>query len=81
MEALLADDPWSWAATTAVARLSKGEISASELLSSVRARVDAVNCQVNALPTTCFDRAEAKAAELQNKALGKRGDSRGSLGR
>lgn len=73
----MADDPWSWSATTAVERLSKGEISASELLRSVRARVDAVNCQVNALPTTCFDRAEAKAAEIENKALAERGRFKG----
>lgn len=69
----MADEPWSWTATTAVERLSKREISAVELLASVEARVAAVNGTVNALPTTCFDRACAAAAVVDQKAPGERG--------
>ncbi len=41
------------------------ELSPVELLASCRARVEAVNPTLNAIPTTCWDRAEdeAKAAE------------------
>lgn len=73
----MTDDPWRWSATTAVARLSAGEISARELLASIKARVDAVNDRLNALPTTCFDRAEAEAARIDEITPKKRGTFKG----
>ena len=69
----MGDEAWSWPATMVVERLAKGDISAVELLAAVEARVEAVNHSVNALPTTCFDRARAQAVRIDGRPRGERG--------
>jgi amidase len=51
----------------------RGDFSPSELLAAIRQRVEAVDPQVNALPTLCFDRAVRATAELEAKPALKRG--------
>lgn len=64
---------WSWSAVEAAKRLRQGEISPREVLAAIRARVEAVDPLVNALPTLCFERAEQAAAALEALAPGERG--------
>ena len=51
-------------ATEAVALLRKREISPLDLIDASEARIAAVEPEVNALPTLCFDRARAHARRL-----------------
>ncbi|MFD2207999.1 amidase [Kiloniella antarctica] len=53
--------------------LNKNKVSPSELLNVLEARIQAVDGQVNALPTLCFDRARAFAKDLEKKSLEDRG--------
>jgi len=53
--------------------LAKGEITPLDLLDTLEARVAAVDPQVNALPTLCFDRARDHARALMEKPAGERG--------
>jgi amidase len=65
--------PWQLGACAAADLLAKGEITPSALLDSVAQRVEAVNGQVNALPTLCFDRAREVAERLDVLPPGGRG--------
>lgn len=51
-----------------VAKLKTGEVTPMDLIDAAEARSNAVGAQVNAMPTTCFDRAREKAAELPEQA-------------
>ena len=53
--------------------LTSGEITARELLGALERRIAAVDPHVNALPTLCFDRAEAQIDALQKQAPDQRG--------
>jgi amidase len=64
---------WSLSALDAVEGLARGDFSPRELLGAIRLRVEAVDPQVNALPTLCFDRAERVAAALEAKPAEERG--------
>jgi len=44
-----------------VALLKTGEISVADTLNSLEARIEQVDAEINALPTLCFDRAQAAA--------------------
>ena len=46
-------------ARSVVAKLKSGEVSRGEVLDVLEARHAEVDGRVNALPTTCFDRARA----------------------
>ncbi len=52
---------WQWTARAAVDALAAKEVSAKELIQSVRTRIEAANNAVNALVTPCYERAEAHA--------------------
>lgn len=56
-----------------VARLDAGEVTPLDLLDALEARIAAVDGQVNALPTLCFDRARAAARDVMKKPVGARG--------
>jgi amidase len=56
-----------------VDQLNAGTVTPLELLDVLEARIAAVDGQVNALPTLCFDRARSAARELMKKPLGSRG--------
>ncbi len=60
-------DLWKKTAADVVALLKAGAVSPAELLDVLRARIDAVDGAVNALPTLCWDRARA-AAERADRA-------------
>jgi hypothetical protein len=60
-------------ACAAVDGLRQGELSPSELIAALEQRVSAVNPALNALPTTCFERARAWAAALEKLPPGERG--------
>tara|TARA_R100000149_G_C5844835_1_gene115565 strand:+ start:568 stop:936 length:369 start_codon:yes stop_codon:yes gene_type:complete len=51
-------------ATEVVDLLKTGKVSPNELLDASEARIRETDDAVNALPTLCFDRARAHAAEL-----------------
>ncbi len=53
-----------WTATEAVARLKRGEVSPLELIAAAEARIAATNPQINAIVTSCFDRARAQAQRI-----------------
>ena len=55
------------------ALLDKGEVSHSELLDALEARIAEVDGRVNALPTLCFERARERAAALAARPTGERG--------
>lgn len=59
----LPSEPWQWTAREAVAALTDGRASAAELIDVAADRIAAVDGKLNALPTRCFDRARARAAE------------------
>lgn len=59
-----------------LALLDNGELGHGEMLDVLEARITAVDGQVNALPTLCFDRAREHAAKIAAKPAG----DRGSLG-
>ncbi|MGF1624800.1 MAG: amidase [Alphaproteobacteria bacterium] len=56
-----------------VGRLRRGEVTPHDLLDALEARIAAVNPQVNALPTLCFERARARADALLAKPVDQRG--------
>lgn len=60
-------------ACSIVDKLNAGEVTPLDLLDALEARIKAVDGDVNALPTLCFDRARSHAAELMKKPLGERG--------
>ncbi|MFZ5671679.1 MAG: amidase [Pseudomonadota bacterium] len=60
-------------ACAAVDRLRQGDLSPSELIAALEQRVEAVNPALNALPTTCFERARKRAAALEKLPPGERG--------
>ena len=60
----MADDLIRLSATEAVARLKRKEVSPLELIEAAAARIAAVDHEVNALPTLCFDRAREHARAL-----------------
>ncbi len=64
---------WSKSAHTVVDQLLLGKLSPSEVLDSLRNRVDEINPVLNALPTTCFARAYKFASRLEAKHANKRG--------
>lgn len=53
-----------------VALLRKGDISPRELLEAARARTETVEPAINAMPTTCWDRAKAAADARDENAAG-----------
>ena len=62
-------DLWKKTATDAVALLKAGEVSPAELLDVLRARIEAVDGAVNALPTLCWDRAGAAAERADRDSI------------
>ena len=66
------DDLLRLTATEAVSRLRRGEFSPLDLIDASEARIAAVEPEVNALPTLCFERARDHAKRLmagQGRAL------------
>ncbi len=57
-------EPTDLPAREAVRLLSEGELSPFELIDAALARIEAVDWQVNAVPTLCPERARAAAARL-----------------
>ena len=53
--------------------LKKNEVSPMELLSALEKRVNAIDKDVNALPTLCFSRAKSEAVKVMQKPLEERG--------
>jgi amidase len=64
-------------ATVAVALLEKGDVSPLELVEAAEARIREVEPSLNALPTTCFERARGHAEALMR---GERSEARGEPG-
>ena len=60
-------------ATDLVARLRKQEITPLDLLDALEARIAAVDEEINALPTLCFERARNHARRLMQKPPAERG--------
>ncbi|WP_322517931.1 amidase family protein [Rhodopseudomonas palustris] len=56
-----------------VDQLRSGEVTPLDLLDALEQRISEVDGAVNALPTLCFDRARARAAELMKKPQSERG--------
>jgi amidase len=56
-----------------VSLLRKGEVTPHHLLDALEKRIAAVDGEVNALPTLCFDRARAHADRLMKRPAGERG--------
>lgn len=69
----MSDPIWRWSAVNVVERIAAGDISAREALISIARRVEAVDSQVNALPTLCFDRAFRYLEELEKRPPAERG--------
>jgi len=69
----MSDPIWRWSAVNVVERIAAGEITAREALESIAGRVEAVDGQVNALPTLCFERAFHYLDELEKRPLAARG--------
>jgi amidase len=57
-----------------LAHLNTGDITHAEVLDALEARVAAVDGQVNALPTLCFDRARNHAARIVALPVAERGN-------
>lgn len=53
-----------------VAKLKSGEVSRNEVIDVLEARVKEVDGPINALPTTCFDRARAAEADSDTMLAG-----------
>lgn len=64
-------------ATEAVALLEKGEVSPLEMVDAAEARIREIEPALNALPTTCFERAREHATALMR---GERSERRGEPG-
>ena len=62
-------DLWKKTAAEIVALLKAGAVSPAELLDVLRARIDAVDGAVNALPTLCWDRAGAAAERADRNSV------------
>jgi amidase len=60
-------------AVTVVDLLRRGEVTPHDLLEALEARIAAVDGDVNALPTLCFDRARADADRLMRLPVSERG--------
>lgn len=60
-------------ACAVVDKLKSGEVTPIEVLDVLQERIAEVDGAVNALPTLCFDRARAHAAELMKKRPAERG--------
>src|ERR1700733_7951480 len=56
-----------------VDKLNSGDVTPLALLDVLEKRIAAVDGQVNALPTLCFDRARTRARTLMKRPLGDRG--------
>jgi amidase len=69
----MADAFYQLSASAAVDLLRRGEVAPGELITSLEKRIAAVNPRLNALPTTCFDRARARAARLEKLPAPERG--------
>ena len=54
-------DLWRLAATEAVARLRRREVSPLEMVDAASSRIEAVEPKINALPIRFLDEARAKA--------------------
>jgi amidase len=67
------DDLIRMTAREVLARLNAGDISHGEVLDALESRVAAVDGAVNALPTLCFDRARAHAAQIAARPVAERG--------
>lgn len=67
-------------ATEAVALLNKGEISPLEMVEAAEARIHEVEPSLNALPTTCFERAREHAKALMKGDGADRRSEAGWLG-
>ena len=59
----------SQSALSVRALLAAGEISPLDLLDALQARIAAVDPEVNALPTLCFERAREQAASVSRDSL------------
>lgn len=60
-------------ARAVVGLLRGGEVTPHDLLAALEARIAAVDGQVNALPTLCFERARAHADRLMKQPVAERG--------
>ena len=60
---------WMWTACDVVDALERKEINHLEVLESVEERYLAVNPVLNALPTTCFERAKDLIANDVDNAI------------
>ena len=69
----MTDDLIRQSAREIVARLASGDLSPHDTLDAVRARVEAVDHMVNALPTLCFERARSHADRLMAISSAERG--------
>jgi amidase len=56
-----------------VDKLNSGDVTPLDLLDVLEKRIAAVDGQVNALPTLCFDRARTRAKTLMKRPVGDRG--------
>ena len=56
-------------ATRVVAMLKSGEIGIGDTLDALEARIAAVDGEINALPTLCFDRARAAAEQVDRDSI------------
>jgi amidase len=66
-------DLWRRSARETVAALAAGEIRPGEVIDASLARIQAVEPQVNAVPTLCLERARAHAARLEQLPPEQRG--------
>lgn len=64
---------WKLSAHEVVDALRNDEVTPSRLLEQLEDRIAAVDAQVNALPTRCFNRAKLAAVELERKPPEARG--------
>ncbi len=68
-----ASDLIAMTACDVVERLKRGEVSPLDCLDALESRIAAVDREVNALPTLCFDRARNAAKALMAKPVNQRG--------
>ncbi|MGI9475946.1 MAG: amidase [Hyphomicrobiaceae bacterium] len=74
------DDLIRMTASEAVEHLRNGEISPLDLIDAAEQRIAAIEPQLNALPTTCFERARDHAERLMVNRSGSETDQPGWLG-
>ena len=60
-------EPWRLTARDAIALLKRGEVSPRELVAAAADRIAATEPGLNAMPTTCFERALAHAERLTDE--------------